>query len=168
MHIQPHRCKHQAGHTSSSKQSDKTNGVEHRGIQTDVSFAQSSCPVEYLYRRRDGDEVAKDRERHGAVNRLAGYEHVVSPNQKTKKGDGYAGKCHEHISENPFSRVSGDQFAYHSHSGQNHDVNGRMGVKPKKVLKENRIAADRWVEHANLPDPFDGHEKKRDCQNGSS
>ena len=36
-----------------------------------------------------------------------------------------------------------DDVGHHAHGRQNHDVNGRVGVEPKEMLPQERLAATR-------------------------
>ncbi len=72
------------------------------------------------------------------VHGLAGHEHVMSPDQETEYRDRHAGERDEAIAENALSREAGDDLADHAHAGQNHDVHGRMRVKPEQMLEQNR------------------------------
>ena len=75
------------------------------------------------------------------IDRLAADKHVMSPDQKTEHRDRHAGTGDQAVTEDSFARETGDQFADHTHAGQNHDVNRRMRVEPEEMLEEKRIAA---------------------------
>ncbi len=37
-----------------------------------------------------------------------------------------------------------------------------MRVEPEQMLEEDRIAAELWVEKAEMPEPFQGHQSESD------
>src|SRR5208282_5963949 len=84
------------------------------------------------------------------VNGLARHEHMVSPDEETDHGNRHAGKRHEAVAENTLAREAGDELADYAHARQNHDVDGRVRIKPEQVLKQNRVAANRRVEDADV------------------
>ena len=86
------------------------------------------------------------------VDGLAGDEHVVAPDHEADDRNGHARKRDEFVSEDSLARKSGDQFADDAHARQNHDVNGRMRIEPEHVLEEQRIAAERRIEDADVQD----------------
>ena len=54
---------------------------------------------------------------------------------------------HEAVAEHPPPREAGDDLADHAHRRQDHDVDGRMRVEPEQMLEQQRIAAERRIEH---------------------
>ena len=66
---------------------------------------------------------------------------MVPPDNEPQSGYSCNRINHRFVSENRFSGKTTDDVRYHSHRRENHDVNGRMGVKPKKVLPKKRLPA---------------------------
>ena len=83
------------------------------------------------------------------IDRLPADKQVVAPDQKAEHGDGEARKADEGVAENPLAAKTGDDLAHHAHAGQNHDVHGRMRIKPEQMLKQDRIAAQLGIENAD-------------------
>ena len=90
---------------------------------------------------RDRDEEAEDREDQRRVDRLAGDEHVVAPDQEAEHRDAEAGEGDERVAEDLLAAEGGDQLADHAHRRQDHDVDGRVRIEPEQVLEEHRVAA---------------------------
>ena len=89
----------------------------------------------------EGIATAKLRnEKITGVNRLAGDEQVMSPDQEAQHRNRQTRERHELVAENILAREVGDQFADHAHRRQHHDVNGGVRVEPEEMLEENRIA----------------------------
>ena len=86
----------------------------------------------------------------------------MSPHQKSEHRDSHAGARDPGVTEDSFARKTGDQFADHAHTGQNHDVNRRMRIKPEHVLEQNWIAAEVRVEDSHAPDSFESDQTERD------
>jgi len=47
-----------------------------------------------------------------------------------------------------FAGEAGDDLAHYAHRGQDHNVDGRVRIKPEEVLEQQRIAPQRRVEDA--------------------
>ena len=89
----------------------------------------------------------------------------MSPDEKTEHRDGQAGEGDKLVAEDPLAREARDQLADHTHSGQDHDVDGRMRIEPEEMLEEKRIAAPRGIENPQVKQALDGDERQRDGQN---
>ena len=74
----------------------------------------------------------------------------MRPNEKADDGNGDTGASDEGVSEDRFARERGNDLADYAHGRQNHDVHGRMGVKPEQVLEQDGIAAQRGIEKAEV------------------
>ena len=66
----------------------------------------------------------------------------------------------ESVSEDALAREAGDELADHAHAGQDHDVNGRMRIEPEHVLEQDRIAAERRIENADMQDALHRHQQR--------
>ena len=58
-------------------------------------------------------------------------------------------KATKRVAEDALAGEAGDDFADHAHAGQDHDVDGRVGVEPEQVLEQQRIAAEAGIEDAD-------------------
>ena len=143
VHVEAERRQEQAGQSADREQPDEADRVEHRRLPRDRSLVQRRRPVEDLDRRRDRDEEAEDREDQRRVDRHAGHEHVVAPDQEAEHGDREARERDERVAEDLLAAERGDQLADHAHRRQDHDVDGRVRVEPEQVLEQHRIAAER-------------------------
>src|ERR1700722_7708267 len=72
---------------SHGKEADKTQGVKHGSIVRNRSFVERGRPIENLHGGRNRYHETKHGESQAGVNRLAGDEHVMSPNQETNDSD---------------------------------------------------------------------------------
>ena len=77
---------------------------------------------------------------------------MVAPDEEAQHGNGDAGEGDKTIAKNCLARKSADEFADHTHAGENHDVNGWVRVEPEKVLEENRVAAASGVKDTEIQD----------------
>ena|ERR1043166_9017896 len=127
---------------------------------------QRCSPVKHFYSGRDGNEKTEQGESESGIDRLAGDEHVVSPNQETENCDGYAGISDEVVAEDFLPRKAGDRFADHSHPRKNHDIDGGMRIEPEEMLKKDRVAAEFWIEESEAPDSFESHQGERNREDG--
>src|SRR6185295_9203184 len=92
-------------------------------------------PIEDLYCRWNCDGVAEEGEDHSCVNRLAADEQVVAPDQKTKHGNRDTRERNKFVAVDLLPRKRGHEFADDAHTGEDHDVNGRVRIEPKEVLE---------------------------------
>ena len=129
------------------------------------TLVKGGSPVEDLDRRRDGDQETQDGENHSGVDGLAADKHVVTPYEEADRGDGQAGESDKVIAKDVLSGETGDQLADHAHAWQDHDVNGRMGVKPEEVLEQDRISTQSRIEDPDVETPFQNQQNQRDGHN---
>ena len=160
--VNSERSQKQARQTAHGEQANEAKGVKHGRLVGDGTLVERGRPVKNLDGGRDGHREAQGGEDDAGVNRLAADEHVVSPDDKGDHGDGHAGKRHKTVAENALLGEAGDQFADHAHGGQNHDVDGRMRIKPEQVLEQNRVATHSGIENADMEEPFQRHEYQGD------
>ena len=59
-----------------------------------------------------------------------------------------------------------DHLANDPHRGQDHDVDGRVAVEPKKVLKEHRVTTVSRIEDSDFEGPLRDEQQERDTQDG--
>src|SRR6185295_4245300 len=91
---------------------------------------------------------------------LAAHEHVVAPDQKAEDGNGHAGERNELVAKNALAREHPNDLADHAERRNDHDVHGGMRVKPEEVLKQYRVAAERWIEDADTDEALhDQHQQ---------
>ncbi len=112
-------------------------------------------PIEHLDRRRHCDDERQQREGDVGIERGAGHEHVVAPHEEADDRDRNRGPGDELVAEHAFPRERRDNLAHHPEPGQDHDVNRRVRVEPEQVLKQQRVAAQRRVEHADAKDALE-------------
>ena len=105
------RRQEQAGQAADREQADEAERVEHRRLEGDRALVERRRPVEDLDRRRDRHQEAQEREDHAGVDRLAGDEHVVAPDQEAEHRDGQAGEGDEAVAED---RACGEKQAISS------------------------------------------------------
>ena len=90
----------------------------------------------------------------------------MRPYQESEDGDGDARHGDKLIAEDAFAREAGNELADHSHGRQDHDVNGRMGVEPEQVLKQERVSAKPGIEDAEVQEAVDSDEHDSDGDHG--
>ena len=90
----------------------------------------------------------------------------MAPDQEAEDGDGEARKTDEGVAERPLAAETGNDLADHAHAGQDHDVHGRVRIKPEQVLKQDRVAPQLGIENADLQQSLHRHQQQRDRQHG--
>ena len=130
------RGEEKAGESAHGEQADETERIQHGRIVGDRALVESGRPVEDLDGGRNRDHETERRKDQARVDRLAGDEHVMAPDQEAQHRDGHAREGDDLVSENTLARKAGHDLADHAHRGQNHDVNGGVGVEPEQVLEE--------------------------------
>ena len=91
---------------------------------------------------------------------------MVRPNDEADDGNTDTRSSDKAIAENRFANEGWNDFADYAHGRKNHDVHSRVRVEPEKVLEENRIAAVRRIEKAEVEHALEAGEKQRDGDNG--
>ena len=144
--VDAERRQEQPGQAADQEQSEEGIGVEHRRLERDRALVERRRPVERLHRRRDRHREAQEREHHRRVDRDAGDEQVVGPDQEAEHGDGQRREGDEAVAEDPLAREGRDDLADDPHRRQDHDVDRRVRVEPEQVLEQHRVAAALRVE----------------------
>src|SRR5690606_21685515 len=147
--IQTHNGQKHTRESADGEKPDKAEYVQHRCVITDRSLVKSGRSVKDLNGGGDGNEHRQHRKDHPGVHRLTAYEKVVTPDQKPEDGNGQTGECHKTVPENTLSAETGDNFADHPHRGKDHNVHGRVGIKPEEVLEEDRVTSQGRVKDAD-------------------
>ena len=80
----------QSREAAHGEQANEAEGIEHGRVVMDGALVESGGPVEDFDGGGDGDGVAEQREDQRGVDRDAGDEHVVRPDQESEDGDGEA------------------------------------------------------------------------------
>src|SRR5271165_6967558 len=93
---------------------------------------------------------------------------MMSPDEEAENCDRDTGKRDERVAERFPPGEGADDFTNHAHGRHNHDVNRGMRVEPEKMLKKDRIAAERWIENADVKAAFHGHQQDGHCNYGRS
>ena len=145
----------QPGQAADQEQAQEAEHPDHRRLHQMAPRVQRRRPVERLDRRRDGHGVGQEREHHRRVDRDAGDEQVVRPDQEAEDGDGQARERDERVAEDVLAREAGDDLADRAHRRQDHDVDRRVRVEPEQVLEQHRVAAERRVEDAEAEAALD-------------
>src|SRR5882762_7946318 len=166
MNVQAETGEEETGEAADEEEADEAEGVQHRSVVGNGAFIERGGPVEDFDRRRNGNEVAEQREGERGVGGLTGEEHVVGPDKEADYGDGDAGAGDKRIAKDGLAREGGNDFADDAHGRQNHDVDGGMGVKPEQVLEENRVAAKLGVEEAQVKHALHASEQQSDGDYG--
>src|ERR1051325_8604242 len=86
----------------------------------------------------------------------------MSPDQEADYGDSETGCRDKSVAEQPLARERGHEFRCYAHGRQDHDVNGRMRIKPEQMLEQQRVATRRRIEDRQMEDPFNRDQNKRD------
>ena len=93
---------------------------------------------------------------------------MMSPDQKPEQRDCQTRDRHEFVAKDAVTGEAADDLADHTHRGQNHDVDRRMGVEPEQVLEQDRIAAQGWIEDSDVQAAFGRYQQNRDGDDRSS
>jgi hypothetical protein len=93
-------------------------------------------------------------------------EHVALPDEEAEDGDGDRGEGAGGVSEDALAGEAGDDLGGDGHAGQQHDVDGGVGVEPVEVFEEGRAAALGGVEEAAVEEALDGEEDHGDGDDG--
>src|SRR5215210_7186970 len=91
----------------------------------------------------------------------------MAPDEKAIDGNSKTGESHELVAEYILARKGGNQFRDNTHRRKQHDVDGRVRVEPEKMLEENRVAAQSWIEDAHAKDTLQSYEQDGDGYHGS-
>src|SRR6266404_2500009 len=166
MNVQAKTGEEETGEAADKKKTDEAEGVQHRSIVGNGAFIERGGPVEDFDGRRNGNEVAEQREGERGVGGLTGEEHVVGPDKEADYGNGDAGAGDKRIAKDGLAGEGGNDFADDAHGRQNHDVDGRMRVKPKQVLEENGVAAKLRIEEAEVKHALHASEQQSDGDHG--
>jgi len=92
----------------------------------------------------------------------------MRPDDETDYRDADARSRDEVVAKNRFAGESGDDFTDYTHGRQNHDVYGRMRVKPEQVLEQNRIAAVGRIEEAHVEHSLQARQQQSDGDDRSA
>ncbi len=65
-----------------------------------------------------------------------------------------------------FLREAGDHLAHDAHAWQDHDVDRRVRIEPEQVLEQQRVAAQRRIEHADVQKALEDDEDQCHRQHG--
>ena len=85
------------------------------------------------------------------VDRLARDEQVMPPDQEAEHRDRQAGERDEAVAEDrACARTPAISSLTTPMRRQHHDVDGRMRVEPEQVLEQDRVAAERGIEDADV------------------
>ncbi len=124
---------------------------------------QGGQPVEHLDRRGHRHQKGQDREQQAGIERLAGHEHVVAPDEEADHGDGDTRPGDEFVAEHRLARIGRHQLGDHAQARQDHHIDGRVRVEPEQMLEQQRIAADGGVEQPDMKQIF---QHQQDQQHG--
>jgi hypothetical protein len=78
----------------------------------------------------------------------------MAPHEEPKARDGQARHRDKLITENSFLGEAGHELADDTHGRQNHDVNGRMRIKPEHMLEQNRVSPFGSIKYSKTKQPF--------------
>src|SRR5712675_1585459 len=166
MNVQAETREEETGEAANEKKTDEAEGVQHRSVVGNGTFVERGGPVEDFDGRGNGDQIAEQREGKRSVGGLASEEHVVGPDKEADYGDGDTGAGDKRIAKDGLAREGGNDFADDAHGRQNHNVDGRMRVKPKQVLEENGVAAKLRIEEAEVKHALHAGQQQSDGNHG--
>src|SRR5258708_449809 len=86
---------------------------------------------------------------------------MMAPHQESDDRNTEAGAGHEAVTEHALAGETGDDFADHSHTRQDHDVDGGVRIKPEHVLEQDGVAAERRIEDAHAEGAFESDQRQR-------
>ena len=87
---------------------------------------------------------------------------MVAPDEKAEDGDGQRGKSHKGIAEDALARETSYDIADDGKARQDHDIYGRMRIKPEHVLEKHRITAVIGIENADLEGALEADQQQGD------
>src|SRR5712675_1798927 len=108
MNVQAETGEEETGEAADEKETDETEGVQHRSVVGNGAFVERGGPIEDFDRRGNGNEVAEQREGERGVRGLAGEEHVVGPDKEADYGDGDTGAGDKRIAKDGLAREGWD------------------------------------------------------------
>ncbi len=111
---------------------------------------------------KEGQEA----EHRGGEQAHTGDEHVVRPNEEAQQCNRDGAEGDGLVAEDGLLAEGRDYFRDHGHGRQDHDVDGRMGVKPEEMLEEHGIAAEGGIKDADAQHTLKGDQKQRNRQDG--
>src|SRR5882762_7684150 len=166
VNVQAETGEEETGGTADEEKADEAEGVQHRSVVGNGTFVERGGPVKDFDGRRNGNEVAEQREGERGVGGLTGEKHVVGPDKEADYGDGDTGAGDKRIAKDGLAREGWDDFTDYAHGRQNHNVDGRMRVKPEQVLEENGVAAKLRIEEAEVKHALHTGEQQSDGDHG--
>ena len=125
-------------------------------------------PVKNFDGGRNGDEKGQKGKNYTGVDGLAADKKMMAPDEETDYGDGQTGIGDESISVYAALAETGYQLADDAHTRQNHDVHGGMRIEPEKMLEQNGIATQGWIEKTKMKRSLNEDHNQRDGNNGCS
>ncbi len=164
--VEGHGGERDARHPAEDQEEDEAADVGVGRRERDGALVHRANPGEGLDGGEDADEHRRRPEEAGVEGRLARDEEVVSPGEEPDEGDPQRRVDDWPVTEGVLAREAAHHFAYHPHGGEDGDVDGGVGVEPEEVLHQQRIAAHRRVEEANVKRVLDGHEQERQAEDG--
>ena len=157
-----------AGQAADGEQAHEAEGVEHGRLKGDGALVEGEGPVEYLDGRGHGNQHGEQGEDQHRVVGDAHDEHVVGPDEEAEDGDGHRGECDRRVAEDALAAEGGDHLRDNAHAGQNHDVDGGVGIEPEQMLEEQWVAALGGVEDADADGALQGDEHDGDGHDWSA
>ena len=94
---------------------------------------------------------------------------MVPPNKKTNTGNSQAGIGNRLVAENMFAGENRNHLGNNPHAGKDHDVDRRVGIKPKEMLEQNGVSPQCRIKNADLQNPLHDQQQRgnadhRRCQ----
>ena len=93
---------------------------------------------------------------------------MVRPDEEADDRDSDARSCDKGVAKNGFAGEGRDDFADYAHRRKNHDVHGRVRVKPEQMLEKNRIATQGGIEEAQVEHALKAGEEQGNGDDGSA
>ena len=127
---------------------DESAGEQHGAVECDAPSPNRGKPVEEFDARGNGDECCGDGEEQSHPGWCSAGEHMVRPNNQSQPNNCHDRIHHRDVTEQWFASMHGENFADQSEGWQHHDVYSWMRIKPEKVLINNDISTQPWIEES--------------------
>src|SRR6266849_5467588 len=91
---------------------------------------------------------------------------MVRPDQESDYSDAKHGQRHRLVAKNALAGKAANDFADDAHAGQNHDVDGGVGVKPEQMLEQEWVSAQQRIENAQVEQTLEHYQHQGDRHDG--
>ncbi len=148
MHIEGLRRDGDTGHSAEHEEKKKPQEIKHGRGKCYGSSAQRGDPGKDFDGGKDGHEHGQTAKNACIEFAHARDEHVVAPGEKTNERNAERRIRNGPVTCGSFLTKRANDFADDRKGRQNHDVHGRMRIKPEKVLEQDGIPSVTRIENA--------------------